>query len=386
MAMPRQKDYYEVLGVPRNASADEIRKAYLKLAHKYHPDKTGGDKAAEDKLKEVNEAYDTLKNPDKRAKYDQFGHLGDQFGAGSGFGAGQGFGGGFGFGGAGGFDAPFDDFFDVLFGRGGAAHRRSAATPGHDLEYRMTVKLQEAALGTKKKIRFARREVCNDCNGTGAAPGTQPQACTDCGGTGQVRRSQGFFSITQTCGRCRGAGRVITSPCGRCTGAGHIRAERNLSVNVPAGVDTGSRIRLSGEGEPGTGGGPRGDLYIFIEVEPDDFFERDGNNIICEVPITFPQAVLGDSIRVPTLHGEENLKIPAGTQSGEVFRIRGMGIRDLRGYHKGDQLVRVHVETPAKLSREERDLVKRLKELGNEKAYPLHRKFLDKLKNLRGGK
>ncbi len=381
--MPKQKDYYELLGVSRDASAEEIRRAYLKLAHKYHPDKTGGDKAAEEKLKEINQAYDTLKNPDKRAKYDQFGHLGEQF---AGAGGPGGFG-GFGFGGAGtgGFEAPFDDFFDVLFGRTGGARRRPTARPGNDLEYRLTITLREAATGTKRKFRFARREVCSECKGSGAMAGTQPQACGECSGTGQVRRAQGFFSITQTCSRCRGTGRIIQKPCPRCSGTGRFRAERELSVDLPAGIDTGSRLRLSGEGEPGDNGGPRGDLYIFVEVEPDEVFEREGNDVICELPISFPQAALGDRIRVPTLAGEAELKIPPGTQSGTQFRLRGMGIKDLRGYHKGDQLVRVQVETPTKLSREQRELIERFQAISNEKSYPLYHRFLEKVKKSLGG-
>lgn len=383
MAMPKQKDYYELLGVSRDASAEEIRKAYLKLAHKYHPDKTGGDKAAEEKLKEINQAYDTLKNSDKRAKYDQFGHMGDQFGGAGGPG---GFG-GFGFGGgAGGFEAPFDDFFDVLFGQArGGRGRRAAARPGNDLEYRLTLSFREAAMGTKRTFKFARREVCGDCKGTGAQAGTQPQSCADCSGTGQIRRAQGFFSISQTCPRCRGTGRIIQKPCSRCSGAGRNRAERELSVDLPAGVETGSRLRLSGEGEPGENGGPRGDLYIFVEVETDEIFEREGNDIICEMPISFPQAILGDKVRVPTLTGEADLKIPPGTQSGTHFRLRGMGIKDLRGYHKGDQIVRVQVETPTKLSREQRELIERFQEISNEKSYPLYHRFIEKVKKSLGG-
>ena len=384
MSMPKQRDYYELLGVPKTASADEVRKAYLKLAHKYHPDKTGGDKAAEDKLKEINQAYDTLKNPEKRARYDQFGQMGEQFA-----GAGQGGFGGFGFGGSGGgsggFEAPFDDFFDVLFGRSGGTRKRASARPGNDLEYRLAITLREAATGAKKKIRFARREVCGDCNGSGATAGTQPQACIECAGTGQVRRAQGFFSITQTCTRCRGTGRIISNPCTRCSGSGRIRSERELSVDLPAGIDTGSRLRLSGEGEPGDNGGPRGDLYIFVEVEADEIFEREGNDVVCDMPVSFTQAILGDKIRVPTLNGEAELKIPAGTQSGTAFRLRGMGIKDLRGYHKGDQIVRVQVETPTKLTREQRELIEKFQAISNDKTYPLYHRFLEKVKKSLGG-
>ncbi|MBI4558080.1 MAG: molecular chaperone DnaJ [Candidatus Hydrogenedentes bacterium] len=369
--MTKEKDFYEILGVSRTASEEEIRKAYLKLAHKYHPDKTGGDKAAEEKLKEVNEAYDTLKNPQKRAQYDRFGRAGEQFAGAGGFGD-------FGFGGAG-TDAPFEDFFDVLFGRGGP--RRRAATPGNDLEYRLTVTFREAAAGTKKTIRLARMETCSDCSGTGAAAGSQPQACPECGGSGQVRRVQGFFSITQTCGRCRGRGRVITRPCSRCSGTGRVRVQRDLAVELPAGVDTGTRLRLAGEGEPGDMGGPRGDLYIFVEVAPDALFERDGNDIICEIPISFPQAAVGATIEVPTLNGKAELKIPAGTQSGTLFRLRGLGVRDIRGYRHGDEIIRVHVETPTKLSAKQKELLKQFQEQSDiEAAYPLHRRFMEKLK------
>jgi molecular chaperone DnaJ len=383
MNMATQRDYYEVLGVDRDAPAEEIRKAYLKLAHKYHPDKTGGDQEAETRLKEINEAYDVLKNKEKRQKYDQFGHMGEQMGAG-GFG---GFSGGFGGGGAGGFEAPFDDFFDVLFGgRGGGARAgRSAAQPGHDLEYRVGITLREAAKGVKKTVKFKRQEICGDCNGSGAAPGTKPVPCPDCGGAGQVRRSQGFFSITQTCPRCRGAGSSIESPCPRCTGRGRVRSERELSFDLPPGVDTGSRLRLSGEGEPGENGGPRGDLYVLVEVQPDEIFEREGNNILCEVPISITQAMLGDTIRVPTLDGEADIKVPQGTQPGTSFRLRGLGIKDLRGFHTGDQLVTVQVEIPTRLNGEQKELIQKFKDVSDEKHYPIYQKFMDKVKKSLGG-
>ena len=379
MAKPR--DFYEVLGVSRDASPDEIRKAYLKLARQHHPDRTGGDKASEEKLKEINEAYGVLKNAEKRAKYDQFGHMGEQFSGAGGFSEGFGFGGG----GGGGFDSPFDDFFDVLFGRGGG-RSRSAARPGSDLEYPVRITLREAAAGVKKKISFSRHEVCNECSGSGAAPGSQPQVCPECGGSGQVRRAQGFFSITQTCGHCHGTGRVISKPCGRCKGSGIITAERDLSIDLPAGVDTGSRLRLSGEGEPGIGGGPRGDLYIHVEVRPDEIFRREGNDILIEVPISFAQAALGDTIRVPTLYGKSaDLKVPAGTQPGQSFRLRNMGIPDLRGYHKGDQIVIIQVEVPTKLSKEQKRLIQELQQATDERSTPLHARFMEKLKKSLGG-
>lgn len=371
------KDYYEILGVPRDASQEEIRKAYLELAKKYHPDKTGGDKAAEEKLKEINMAYDVLKNAEKRAQYDRFGAAGEQFG---GFEGGFGGFGGFGQGGPG-FDTPFEDFFDVLFGRGGG--RRRPAAPGNDLEARVSVTLREAAFGSKKTVRINRMEICNECRGSGAAPGTQPQTCPDCGGAGQVRRSQGFFSITQTCPKCRGTGKIVPKPCSKCSGLGRVRAQRELSVDLPPGVDTGTRLRVAGEGEPGEGGGPRGDLYIYVEVLPDDIFVREGNDIICEVPVTFVQAALGATIRVPTLRGEAELKVPAGTQSGTSFRMRGQGMPDLRGYRQGDQLVRIQVETPTRLTREQRELLLQFQELADSHAYPIRRRFEEKVKNSR---
>jgi len=373
------KDYYDILGVPRNASQDDIRKAYRTLAHKYHPDKTGGDKAAEEKLKEINAAYNTLRNPEKRAQYDRFGEAGEQFsGARGGFG-------GFGdFGSSGNFTGTFEDIFDAFFGQSGG-RRRPGATPGNDLEYRLTITLREAAFGTKKTIVLTRMELCGDCNGSGAAPGSGPETCPHCGGSGQVRLAQGFFSVTRTCPHCHGSGRVITNPCKRCGGGGRVAGKRELSVDVPPGVDTGARLRIAGEGEPGSNGGPRGDLYIYMEMEDDDFFVRDRNNIVCEVPISFAQAALGATIRVPTLKNEAELKIPPGTQAGTVFKLRGLGVPDLRGYRQGDQLVKVHVETPTKLTREQKDLLARFDELSNSGNTPLHRRFMDRLKQSLGG-
>ena len=388
--MPKQKDYYEILGVSRDASPEDIRKAYLKLAHRYHPDKTGGNKEDENKLKEINEAYDVLKNPKKRAEYDRFGEGGSPFGGGGGGSAGfdpRDFAG---FGGQGadfGEGEPFEDLFDVLFGRGGAGagRRRGGPARGRDLEVRLRISLREAASGAKKKIQVNRREACSECNGSGAAPGSEPQRCPDCGGAGQIRRAQGFFSVTQTCPKCRGQGRIVSKPCKRCKGNGKMAAEREISVDIPAGVDTGSRLRVPNEGEAGDGGGPRGDLYIYVEVEPHEVFEREGNDLVCEAPISFAQAALGATIRVPTLSGEAELKVPAGTQSGTMFRLRGQGLPDLRGYHKGDLYVKVQVETPTKLSREQRDLLKQFEESTSSASYPLHKRFVEKIKRTLGG-
>ncbi len=382
--MPQQKDLYEILGVSRDASQDEIRRAYLKLAHKYHPDKTGGDKASEEKLKEVNAAYEVLKNPDKRTQYDRFG--GDAFtGAhaqGSPFG--QGFSGAYS---GAGFEDPFEDLFDILFGKargrrtgGRATHR---VVPGRDVEARLNITLQEAALGAQKSVRFKRREVCSECKGSGAAAGSAPQTCANCHGAGQVRMAQGFFSVTRTCPRCRGSGVVISDPCRRCGGDGRVNLQRDVMVDVPPGVDTGSRLRLAGEGEPGTGGGPRGDLYILIVVEPSDIFEREGTTIMCEVPINFAQAAMGDTIQVPTLTGQAELKVPAGTQSGNLLRLRGLGMPDVHGYRQGDEIVRIQVETPTKLSRRQKELIEQFQELSEPRNYPLRRRFIDKLKKLR---
>jgi len=368
------RDLYEILGVSREASDEEIRKAYLKLAHKYHPDKTGGDKAAEDKLKEINAAYDILKNREKRAQYDRFGDMSGGMG-------GDPFHGG-------GFEAPFDDLFDMFFGggRGRGGRRRSAAVRGNDLEARLRVTLRDCALGCSKELRVERMERCGECEGSGAAPGSKPETCSQCGGAGQVRMAQGFFSVTRTCPQCRGTGQKIANSCHRCRGTGRVRTTRDLNVDVPPGIDTGQRLRLAGEGEPGEHGGPRGDLYVFIEVEPDEMFERHGTEILCEVPVSFVDAALGISIRVPTIIGKKaDLKIPAGTQAGSTFRLRGLGLPDIRGYRQGDQIVRVHVETPVKLSKRQRELLEEFREESNAKSYPLHRRFLDLVKRLQSG-
>ncbi len=366
--MPSSQDPYDVLGVARDASPDEVRKAYLKLAHKYHPDKTGGDKTAEEKLKEINAAYDILKNPEKRAQFDRFGATDGQ-----GFG---GFGqGGFGQGGGQGFEAPFEDFFDMLFGQGGSRQRPGGARPGNDLELRLRITLEEAYKGTKKKIRFSRAENCAECHGTGAAPGSRPETCPQCHGTGQVRVAHGFFSVTRTCPGCAGAGRIVSKPCRHCNGRGQRKANRELSVDVPSGVDSGSRLRVGGEGEAGPNNGPRGDLYIHIEVEPHPLFTRDGVNILCELPVTVTQAALGATLRIPTLNGEAELKIPAGTQSGKQLRLRGLGMPDLRGYRQGDQVVKIAVETPVKLSRKQKELLRQLESESDSRSYPLRKQF-----------
>ncbi len=359
------QDFYDTLGVDKTATEQEIRTAYRKLAHKYHPDKTGGDVEAEETLKGINAAYDVLKNKEKRAKYDQFGPEGSPFGGG-------------GFSGA---DSPFNDIFDAFFGGSGGRQRRGPSpTQGADLEYHLRITLHEAAQGVAKSINFTRYENCSNCSGTGAAKGSQPQNCSQCGGAGQVRMSQGFFSVTRTCPQCQGQGSVVSDPCRECRGAGQVNVDREISVDIPAGVATGMRLRVSGEGEAGKLGGPRGDLYVLIEVTPHNIFVREGNDLICELPISFPLAILGGAINVPTLDGEAELKIPHGTQSATVFKLRGMGLPDIQGYRKGDQLVRIHVETPTKLSKEQKELIKQFDEISTTKTYPSHKRFMDKIK------
>lgn len=373
--MPPPKDLYELLGVARDAPQDEIRKAYLKLAHKYHPDKTGGDKAAETKLKEINGAYDILKNPDKRAQYDRFGSMDGQ---------GPGGFGGFGpdsFGGSG-FEAPFEDFFDMLFGQGGRRKAGPRSRPGNDLEFQISLTLEEVSTGTKKKVRFNRMELCSGCQGSGAAPGSRPETCTQCGGTGQVRAAHGFFSVTRTCGHCHGVGQVITKPCHECGGAGQVKTRREISVDVPRGIDAGARLRVSGEGEPGMGNAPRGDLYLLISIEPHPVFTRKGVDILCQLPVTFAQAALGDTVNAPTLHGVEPLKVPAGAQTGTEVHLRGQGLPDLRGFRQGDLVVTLIVETPSKLSRRQKELLKELGDISDKSNHPLHEAFRERLRKI----
>ncbi len=376
-----KRDYYEVLGVSRNASQDDIRKAYRKLAHKYHPDKTGGDKAAEEKFKAVNEAYSVLNDAEKRKQYDMFGPDGP---SGGGFDT-AGFGG---FGGQGFGDAGFGDVFSDIFGEffsggtGRSARSRTAPQRGGSLQYNLEITFEEAARGVEKNIRIRRAESCADCSGTGAQPGTSRKVCDQCGGTGRIQRSQGFFSVARTCPRCMGQGTMVERPCARCRGRGLVEAERKIVVNIPAGVDTGSQLKLTGEGEAGLYGGPRGDLYVVIHVKPHDIFERNRNDVICDVPITFPQAALGAEIDVPTLSGRAKVKIPAGTQNGKMFRLRGKGFPDLHGRGVGDQLVRVVVETPTKLSPRQKQLLEEFANTTNSKAYPIRDKFFSTVKKV----
>ena len=359
--MSDNKDLYEVLGVSRNASDDEIKKAYKKMVKQYHPDLNPDSKTAEEKMKEVNHAYDVLSDADKKARYDQFGDDGNNSG---GYGGGAG-----GFGGFGGGD--FGDIFDMFFGGGGGGGRgrnQNAPRQGNDLRVDIRVSFEEAAKGVTKDIEISRTESCTDCGGTGAKAGTERKSCQNCGGSGKVRVNQqtpfGQFQTVKTCPKCGGKGTVVETPCPSCHGTGRLKKNRTIKVNVPPGVDTDSRLRMQNEGEGGTNGGPPGDLYIYITVAPHEFFRRNGDDILCNVPITMVQAALGAEIEVDTLDGKVKLTIPAGTQSGTSFRLRGRGFPKLRGYGKGDQHVRVSVQTPTNLSAEQKDLLKKFDEAG----------------------
>ncbi len=344
-----KRDYYEVLGAERSASEAELKKAYRRLAMKFHPDRNPDDKDAEEKFKEANEAYEVLSDADKRAAYDRHGHAGvdPQMGGG-------------GFGGGGNFSDVFGDVFSDFFGGGGGG--RGGPQRGSDLRYNMELSLEDAVRGTTISIRVPSLADCKTCKGSGAKKGTSPVTCTTCNGMGQVRMQQGFFAVQQTCPRCHGAGKMVTDPCGDCHGQGRVEEEKTLSVKVPAGVDTGDRIRLTGEGEAGALNGPAGDLYVVVNVRPHPIFQRDGRDLYCEVPISFADAALGGEMEVPTLDGRVKLKIPESTQTGKVFRLRGKGVTPVRGGGVGDLMCRVAVETPTKLNKRQRELLEQLRE------------------------
>lgn len=364
-----KRDYYEVLGVHSNASDAELKKAYRKEAVKYHPDKNQGDKESENKFKEINEAYEVLGNPQKRAAYDQFGHSmgGGEFG---GF-SDQGFGGG-------GLGDIFEDVFGDFFG--GGSSRRSRGQRGSDLRYNIDISFEEAAFGKETTIEVPTSENCSECRGAGGETST----CTSCKGSGQRRMQQGFFTVNRTCGDCSGRGSIITKPCGECRGRGRLQSKKDLSIKIPPGVETGMRLRLSGEGDAGSGDAPSGDLYVVINVEKHPFFEREGTEIICEVPICFTQAALGDEIEVPTLGGKVKMKIPAGSQPGKVLRLKGKGFPDSRGYGKGDQHVVLKVEIPTKLTDKQKDILVAFDRESGKDTRPIRDGFFNKLKDIFG--
>lgn len=348
-----KRDYYEVLGVDRSAADQEIKKAYRRIAMKYHPDRNPDDEDADAKFKEATEAYDVLMNAEKRSAYDQFGHAGvDQTMGGGGFQGGAS------------FSDIFGDVFGDIFGGGGGG--RQGPQRGSDLRYTMEVSLEEAVRGATREIKVPTLQHCDTCDGSGAKPGTNPVTCGSCGGAGQVRMQQGFFQVQQTCPKCRGRGKTISDPCIDCRGQGLLEKTKTLSVKVPPGVDTGDRIRLSGEGEAGPSGGPNGDLFVQIAVRQHNLFERDGRHLYCEVPINFVDAALGGELEVPTLDGKVKLKIPSETQTGKMFRLRGKGVQPVRGGPVGDLMCRAVVETPVNLSAQQRQLLEEFRATLNE--------------------
>ena len=352
--MSTKRDYYEVLGVNREADDGILKAAYRKKALKYHPDRNPDDKAAEEKFKEASEAYEVLRDPQKRQIYDQYGHQGLE---------------GSGFSGFGGFDDIFSSFgsiFEDLFSFSGGGGR-SRARRGSDLRYDLKLTFMQAAFGTETKIEVKKAETCTTCDGSGCEPGTSPETCPQCQGSGQVTRSQGFFTVRTTCALCQGQGQRVSHPCQECRGHGQVVATKKVSVKIPAGVDDGSRLRLSGEGEAGVLGGPPGDLYVFISVEAHDLFKRDNSDVICQFPISFVQACLGDSIQVPTLVGQKELKIPKGTQYGDVFHFRGEGITSLRSGRRGDQIIQIVIKTPTGLTKKQEQLLKEFAKLESDK-------------------
>ena len=344
-----KRDFYEVLGVAKTASADEIKKAYRKLAMKHHPDRNPDDKSAEEKFKVANEAYEILSDEDKRAAYDRHGHAGVDPNMGAG---------GFGGGGGGNFSDIFGDVFGDIFGGGGGRGGQQRSSRGADLRYTLELDLEEAVRGAKVQIRVPTLAACETCEGTGAKKGTTVDTCRTCNGQGQVRVQQGFFSMAQTCPTCRGRGKTIKDPCGSCSGQGRVEKSKTLDVKIPAGVDTGDRIRLSGEGQAGANGAPAGDLYVQVQVRDHKIFERDGADLYCEVPISFTDAALGGELEVPTLDGRVKLKIPEGTQTAKLFRLRGKGVSPVRGGGPGDLICKVAIETPVHLSKRQKELLR----------------------------
>ena len=380
MAAENKRDYYEVLGVQKGATEEEIKKAYKKMARKYHPDLNPGDKDAEEKFKEVNEAYEVLSDSEKKARYDQFGFAGvdPNFGAGGG-----------GYGGGAGFDfGDLGDIFGSFFGGGfgGGQTRRNPNAPqrGESIRMNLTISFEEAAFGCEKELTVDRYESCETCRGSGAAPGTSPETCPDCGGSGvvQTRRQtpMGVFASTAPCSRCGGRGKIIKEPCKDCRGSGMVRRRRKIQASVPAGIDNGQTISIRGQGHAGKNGGPAGDLLVTITVRPHELFRREGTSVLCEAPITFPQAVLGAELEIPTIDGKVKYDIPEGTQSGTTFRLKGKGIPALNGRGRGDQYVTVYIETPRNLNREQKEALKKFAEAVGENNYEERKSFFRKFK------
>lgn len=367
--MTTKRDYYEILGVDRNVDADTLKKKYRKVAMKYHPDRNPGDKEAEDKFKEASEAYEVLSDSEKRQIYDQYGHEGLN---------------GAGFSGSRNFDdifGSFGDVFEEFFGfgrRGGGGRRRSRASRGADLRYDMTIEFEEAVFGVDKEIDIVKNETCKRCSGSGSEPDSSPEICSRCSGTGQYTESQGFFTVRTSCPYCKGAGKIIKDPCKDCRGNGIVQESKTVSIKIPKGVDNGSKLRLTGEGEAGRGGGPNGDLYVFLSVKPHRHFERKGTQLICYVDITFVQAALGDKIDIPTLDGEVKMDIPKGTQFGDTLRVKNEGVPSLRTGKRGDLIVYIHVKTPTKLNKKQEKLLKDFNKLDENK-------ITNKLKNILKG-
>lgn len=383
-------DYYSLLGVAKSATADEIKKAYRKLAVKYHPDKNPDDKQAEDKFKEISEAYEVLSDQNKRSQYDQYGH--DAFKRAGRGGASGGFGG---------FHDPFDIFrevfsgggggggsiFDDLFGGGSSTRSRTGPKDGSDLRYDMEIDFEEAVYGADKTITIPKLETCSHCKGAGCEPGSSKSTCGRCGGTGQVSLTQGFFSVRQTCSSCNGTGQIIKNPCKTCHGEGRVRKERKLQIHIPPGVDTGSRLRVAGEGEGGLRGGRSGDLYVVIHVSPHEIFQRDNLDILCELPIDFVTATMGGTVEAPTVTGKTKVKIPEGTQNGTILRLRGKGMPSLRGGGRGDQHIKIFVEVPTHLNKEQKEILKQFSEsFDNSKHHPMRESFLKKATRFFQGK
>ena len=376
--MAEKRDYYEVLGVSKTASDDEIKKAYRTLAKKYHPDANPNDKTAEAKFKEVNEAYSVLSNPEERQKYDQYGHAAfDPSAAGSGFGGGFG---GFG-------DVDLGDIFGSFFGGfGGTSSRTSKNSPmrGDDIGYNLTITFEEAAFGCKKEITYSRMEACSECGGSGAAKGTSAETCRTCNGTGSVRVTQntafGTMQTVRPCSACHGKGKIITTPCSACKGSGSVKKQKRIEFNIPAGIADGERMLLRGQGGMGVNGGPSGDLIILIAVKPHSFFERRGNNLYCEMPITFVDAALGAKVEVPTLEGKSEFSIPEGTQTGTVFSLKGKGIQSTNGTGRGNLYVTVNIEVPKNLTQKQKDILASFGESCDLKNYGKKKSFFDKFK------